>query len=95
MARVLWNFCKYTAHVKKIRSAIVYREQLGQINTVEAIIYLRRLYKQFQKQFNHNSVALKEMRTLVNLVIDVFYNNKKAKLIKRIVYFNSRFHAFN
>lgn len=80
--------------VKKIRSAIVYREQLGQINTLEAIIYFRNLYKQFQKQFNQNSVALKEMRTLVNLVIDVFYNNKKAKLIKHIVYFNSRFHAF-
>jgi len=84
-----------TQLIKKIRSAIIYRERLGQINTVEAIIYLRSLYKQFQKQFNHNSVALKEMRTLVNLVIDVFYNNKKAKLIKRIVYFNSRFHAFN
>ena len=42
-----------------------------------------------------NSAALKEMRTLVNLVIDVFFNNKKAKLIKRTVYFNSRFHAFN
>jgi len=79
--------------VKKIRSAIVYREQLGQINTLEAIIYFRNLYKQFQKQFNQNSVALKEMRTLVNLVIDVFYNTKKAKLIKHIVYFNSRFHA--
>ena len=84
-----------TQLIKKIRSAIIYRERLGQINTVEAIIYLRSLYKQFQKQFNQNSVALKEMRTLVNLVIDVFYNNKKAKLIKRIVCFNSRFHAFN
>ena len=83
-----------TQLIKKTRSAIIYRERLGQINTVEAIIYLRSLYKQFQKQFNHNSVALKEMRTLVNLVIDVFYNNKKAKLIKHIVYFNSRFHAF-
>jgi glycosyltransferase involved in cell wall biosynthesis len=84
-----------TQFIKKIRSAIIYREQLGQINTVEAIIYLRSLYKQFQKQFNHNSVALKEMRTLVNLVTGVFYNNKKAKLIKRIVYFNTGFHAFN
>ena len=84
-----------TQLIKKTRSAIIYRERLGQINTVEAIIYLRSLYKQFQNQFNHNSVALKEMRTLVNQVIDVFYNNKKAKLIKRTVYFNSRFHAFN
>ena len=82
-----------TQLIKKIRSAIIYRERLGQINTVEAIIYLRSLYKQFQKQFNHNSVALIEMRTLVNQVIDVFFNNKKAKLIKRTVYFNSRFHA--
>jgi len=83
-----------TKLIKKIRSAIIYRERLGQINTVEAIIYLRNLYKHFQKQFNQNSAALKEMRTLVNLVIDVFYNNKKAKLIKRTIYFNSRFHAF-
>ena len=81
--------------VKKIRSAIVYRERLGKINTLVLLFFLRNLYEQFQRQFNHNSVALKEMRTLVNLVIDVFYNNKKAKLIKRTVYFNSRFHAFN
>ena len=81
--------------VKKIRSAIVYRERLGKINTLVLLFFLRNLYEQFQRQFNQNSAALKEMRTLVNLVIDVFFNNKKAKLIKRTVYFNSRFHAFN
>lgn len=81
--------------IKKIRSAIIYRERLGKINTLVLLFFLRNLYKQFQRQFNQNSAALKQMRELVNLVVDIFYKDKKAKLIKRIVYFNSRFHAFN
>lgn len=80
--------------IKKIRSAIIYREQLGKISPIKFMFFLRNLHKHFQRQFNQNNVALKQMRELVNLVVDIFYKDKKAKLIKHIVYFNSRFHAF-
>jgi len=84
-----------TQCIKKLRSAIIYRERLGQLNTLKIMFCLRNLYKKFQRQFNQNSVALIQMRELVNLVVEIFYKDKKAKLIKRIVYFNTGFHLLN
>lgn len=78
-------------HISFIRNSLIYREKIPPFLFLICVNYFRTIYKKLQVFYYGQESTLKEIRKIINQVIDVNVHSPYGKYFKRYVYVGSGF----